>query len=574
MVGDREKGRYFVCWTMCILGCSCYSFLLFRFILTYSIFSCSFFSAIAYMDSKWINSDERRGSEKENISTAPPLSEDSLPLFLKQKLEKIRNRSSASSHSVSSYEGFGSFHSENVEVLIGQSNEIYTPPVIPLVARRVLKKDKVDALNAYTSKDEEMLEAEMGRLVERPTKKCEFGETFRKEYFIITQDMVFINHGGFGSALYGAMFMKHQLEKRMEHEVVEFVDREVLPLVVYSVRRVSDFIHSNPWDVVLVQNATFAMNSAIKLIESSDVVAYFDTEYLAVYKIMWYHCKKVGAPFFELPLNQFIHDEEIMGNDEKLAAHICSLLPEGCTTLIMDHVTSTSALCFPVFSHIIPAVRKCGVKKIIVDGAHAPLQVDLNFNDLPELSKPTVYLGNFHKWMSSPKGAGFLWADRKAVPSGFSAVLSHGAGDGFLSEFIWDGTKDYGAYLTLPAIIDFWTTQNLSRVREYCSTLLQDAVKMLTNAFESRRVARHSPFMALVELPNKLQERRASAKYIQDMLHDEFSIEVPIKHIEGRFYVRISAFVYNTLAEYVYLKEAVLIIADWCDSSSRAIEMK
>lgn len=537
----------------------------------------SFSNVACIMDSEPIELADNIQCVNNPLSHKLNWNSDSLPLYLQVKLNQIRNRPIASSESITSYEGFGSFHSENVEVLITQPEEVYRPPFIPTIARRLLTKSEVDGVVKYTTNDtngEETLERELSSLVEGSTAKCEFGEIFKKEYFLISKKMVFINHGGFGSALYGAMFIKHQLEKRMEHEVVEFVDREVLPLVVHSVRKVSDFLNSNPWDVVLVQNATYAMNSAIKLIESSDIVAYFDTEYLAVYKIMWYHCKKVGATFFELPLNQYLHDAEVMGDDNNLAKLICSLLPEGCTTLIMDHITSTSALCFPVFSHIIPAVRRQGVKKIIVDGAHAPLQVELNFNGLPELSKPTVYLGNFHKWMSSPKGAGFLWCNSKSVKSGFSAVLSHGAGDGFLSEFIWDGTKDYGAYLTLPAIIDFWKAQELSRVREYCSTLLRDAIEMLTLAFKTRRVARHSPLMALVELPNKLQGQCVSAKYVQDMLHDQFCIEVPIKKIEGRFYIRISAFVYNTFAEYVYLKEAVLIIAEWWESASRQPETK
>lgn len=55
------------------------------------------------------------------------------------------------------------------------------------------------------------------------------------------------------------------------------MDRHLLPLIVYSIRRLSSFIHANPRQVVFVQNATFALNAAMRLIDGDDVVAFCDT---------------------------------------------------------------------------------------------------------------------------------------------------------------------------------------------------------------------------------------------------------------------------------------------------------
>eukprot|EP00796_Vickermania_ingenoplastis_P008635 gene8635-6066_t len=491
--------------------------------------------------------------------------------------------------SIAAYEGFGSFHSENVEVLIAQPEETYQSPTLPLAARRVLcrselqrlaplreaveaaqgagdgaplKLPRVEGARGQSDAPAEAYAAALERILAVPQAVCPLGAVMRREHFVIADDLVFINHGGFGSALLGALEVKRQLERHMENEVVEFVDRELLPWIVYSIRRLSRFFDADCRDVVLVQNATFALNSAMKVISQGDVVAYLDTEYLAVYKIVWYRCKEVGASLHEIALSKYLQDEKVMGDDAALTSVISSQLPPGCTTLVLDHITSTSAQCLPVFSHIIPAARRLGVKKIIVDGAHAPLQLDLRFRSLPTESQPTAYVGNLHKWFSSPKAAGFLWVRREDAESISSAVLSHGAGDGLLSEFVWDGTKDYGAYLTIPAIIDFWEAQDLRRVRRYCSTLLQSAAAMLTSAFGSRPVPRGSPFMTLVELPETLQGDRVTAKHIQDVLHDDFGIEVPVKRVEGRYYLRISAFVYNTPDEYLYLRDAVLAAAE------------
>ncbi|KAG5474919.1 hypothetical protein CUR178_04369 [Leishmania enriettii] len=554
-----------------------------------------------------------------------------LPASLQALLTASEGRSLAAD--VAAFEGFGSFHSGNVESLMAMAGEACQPPAhVPAFARRILSKSEialmqmkppreadyphVSGLNRRrkrsrteatqrsdaghclsgcsntdnVTKMDDALSSEVSRcsflpvvgawnscwkrqvceMTNEAVVPCEFGKSFRREHFIITTDMVFVNHGAFGSALAGAILIKRLYEEHMEEEVVQFVDRELLPLIVYSIRALGRFLHADPRQVVLVQNATFALNCAVRMVDKNDVVAFFDTEYLAVYKMIWFRCQEVGASLHEIGLNRFLHDPAVMGDDTALAAEICRQLPVNCTTVVLDQVTSTSALCFPVFTHIIPALRQRGVRKIIVDGAHALLQVVLDFNALPPESQPTVFVGNLHKWFSSPKSAGFFWVRLDDMEKMHSVVLSHGAGEGLLSEFIWDGTRDYGTYLSIPATVDFWEKQGLQRVRDYCSHLLSSAADMLTLAFGSRKVARHSPFMSLVELPEKLQDGLITTKYIQDTLHDTGLIEVPVKHIEGRYYLRISAFVYNTPDEYVYLREAILSFADkWAKSPQR-----
>lgn len=76
--------------------------------------------------------------------------------------------------------------------------------------------------------------------------------------------------------------------------------------------------------------------------------------------------------------------------------------------------------------------------------------------------------------------------------------------------------------------------------------------------------------MVLIELPSAVQQydgekpcgTSAHAKYIQDRLYFEFSVEVPVKCIEGLLYVRISAHIYNYFEQYVHiLGPAILSIA-------------
>ena len=76
------------------------------------------------------------------------------------------------------------------------------------------------------------------------------------------------------------------------------------------------------------------------------------------------------------------------------------------------------------------------------------------------------YVGNGHKWLCAPRGVAVLWAKRglrwRSGDGGSSgvervrvrpAVVSHGFGDGAWSAFAWDGCRDYGAALSLPALL-------------------------------------------------------------------------------------------------------------------------
>jgi hypothetical protein len=136
--------------------------------------------------------------------------------------------------------------------------------------------------------------------------------------------------------------------------------------------------------------------------------------------------------------------------------------------------------------------------------------------------------------------------------------VSHGSRAGYLSEFVWDGTKDYGAYLSIPAVVDFWmNTVGLRQTREYCMGLLKAAEAMFCKAFDVAAVARGSPFMTLIRLPLFFRRRHYSGKFVQDTLHTRYSVEVPVKEIDGVLYIRISAFVNNTLADYERVRDAL-----------------
>lgn len=85
----------------------------------------------------------------------------------------------------------------------------------------------------------------------------------------------------------------------------------------------------------------------------------------------------------------------------------------------------------------------------------------------------------------------FIWAHEGKVKSKIrSPVVSHGFNSGYFSEFVWNGTTDYGAHLAVPAVVDFWTNiVGVQRARNYCQDLLSQATKLLETKFKSKPMA-------------------------------------------------------------------------------------
>lgn len=170
------------------------------------------------------------------------------------------------------------------------------------------------------------------------------------------------------------------------------------------------------------------------------------------------------------------------------------------------------------------------------------------------------------QWLCVPRGAGVLWARRDVQAGTHPAVLSHGADEGFVSRFIWDGARDYSPVLAVPAALRFWAwLGGPAAVYAYQRQLLSAAVALLTQRWGTEALAppEITGAMTLVRLPFGVSHNAPAgatsehAKAVQDCLYLN-NIEVPVKNLRFRLYVRLSAHVYNSIGDFEKLAEAVL----------------
>ncbi|RHY20070.1 hypothetical protein DYB25_004537 [Aphanomyces astaci] len=378
-----------------------------------------------------------------------------------------------------------------------------------------------------------------------------FGHDLKAAFFL-DPTWIFLNHGAFGSTLRLAMHTAQMWRDYAEEQPLKFIDRELFFHLVDSIKALASSIRaSSPKDVVLLTNATAGINTVVesmaKRMRPGDSIYTLDVAYGAVKKLLHQVCSE-----HELMLHTQALPYAISHDDDAILTFIADTIPPDCKLVVVDHITSNTATVLPV-QRIVELCHARGIP-VLVDGAHGLLNLDLDVSDIGA----DFYVGNCHKWLCSTKGAAFLHVQPEHQAKMRPRSQSHGLDGSFQARFLWTGLQDYSALLTLPTILAYWN--QASGVREYMHETVDVADRELRRAWhlpESIVPAHKRSAMRLVPLPPHVfgldattTKTSSDAKCVQDRLHAEFHVEVPVKCIDGRLYLRLSAHVYNCVEDY------------------------
>ena len=176
-----------------------------------------------------------------------------------------------------------------------------------------------------------------------------------------------------------------------------------------------------PEDFGFVGNATDGVNAVLRSMDlrAGDELLTTDHVYHAIRQAMRYVAGRAGATVRELPVPLPVESADQIAN-----AVLAGLSPR-TRLLVIDHVTSPTALVFPI-ERIIAGSAERGVD-VLVDGAHAPGMLPLDVGRLGA----AYYAGNLHKWVCAPKGSAFLWARPDLQANVHPLVISHFLSEGF-----------------------------------------------------------------------------------------------------------------------------------------------
>lgn len=369
------------------------------------------------------------------------------------------------------------------------------------------------------------------------------------DQFLLRPGVTFLNHGSFGATPRPVFEVYRAWQRELEAQPVEFLGRRLPGLLAEARACLGGYVGADPNNLVFVPNATHGVNIVAHALDlqPGDEVLGTSHEYGAAARAWRFYCAKRGARYVERPLTL------PLTSPEDVVERLWQGVTERTRVVFLSHITSPTAVILPV-AEVARRARAAGILTVI-DGAHAPGQVDLALDELGA----DFYTGNCHKWLCSPKGAGFLYA-RPAVQAlveplvvswGWEAERS--SGSTFQDYLSWAGTSDPAAYLSAPAAIAFQAAHDWHEVRAACHALAAAARESVADLTGLPHVYPETFFgqMCVAPLPVGTLDRLGTR------LWDEAQVEIPQIRWQGQEFLRISIQAYNSPGDVERLVEAL-----------------
>lgn len=369
---------------------------------------------------------------------------------------------------------------------------------------------------------------------------------------MLGQDVTYLNHGSFGARPVAIHEHQEALRRQVELQPIQGIDGDMYELMPSIRDSLATFLGAKREHLDLVCNASEAVNSILRSLDlcPGDELLVPDHAYGAVLQTLRYVADCSGATI------KVLHVPVPVASEDQLVQHLVSAMTDRTRLLLVDHVTSPTAIRFPVKA-LVAAARDRGID-VLVDGAHAPGMLELDVDSIGA----TWYIGNLHKWVCAPIGAAFIVTDVDRIDDLHPAIISHGYKKGHVEEFNWQGTRDYTPWRSIPFVLDWIEREwGWGPMRQHNHQMASWAHAMLCEAWDVEPI---SPLdgsrlgsMATLALPESIRSAHGELGPLHDLLLDEHRIEVPVMEWDDRLWLRISAQLYNRPEDYHRLAEAV-----------------
>jgi isopenicillin-N epimerase len=364
-----------------------------------------------------------------------------------------------------------------------------------------------------------------------------------KDLFLLNPEVVYLNHGSFGACPRPVFEVYQRWQLELERQPVEFMGRRAVGLLAEARTALAQFLGCAPDEVVYFPNPTTALNLVARSLDlkPGDEIIASDHEYGAMDRTWRYICNKRGAAYIRQPVSLPV------GEPEEFVEQLWAGVNNRTRALFLSHITSPTAIRFPVET-VCARAREQGILTII-DGAHAPGQLDLDLDGLGA----DFYAGACHKWLCAPKGASFLYARRGVQSLLEPLVVSWGweaeqpSPSRFIDHHEWQGTRDLAAFLSVPAAIDFQQEHEWPVVRRHCHALAVDLRQRLLEILGTPGLTPDGETWFVQMFTVQLPELDTAA--FQRTLLEQHGVEVVAQRWNRLPLLRVSLQAYNTAGD-------------------------
>lgn len=383
----------------------------------------------------------------------------------------------------------------------------------------------------------------------KKTASFEFGPEARS-LWAFEEGCTYLNHGAFGAVPNAVTEAANDWRRRIDAQPSRFMEEELPPLLRRTADTIGGYMGADGKDIVFLDNSTTAINAVLRslvLMPGDDVLTTTHT-FPAVMRTLEFVCDRADARLLQTWLPYPITDPE-----QAYDAVVDAITPR-TRLVVIDQITSKTAIVLPL-REIIEECNDRGIQ-VLVDGAHGPGMIQTDLNRLGA----TWYAGNTHKWLGSPRGSAILWTVPERQHLVRPTTISHFVAEGYTPAFDWPGTKDFSSYLSIPAAMTFRAEFGEEKIQSYCRDLAIQSGRMLASALGTERGQPDSmtAFMTTVVLPDSAGPAKpANAIALRRKLRDEFGVEVDIQALDDRLWLRVSTYVYNSIADIEVLIDAL-----------------
>jgi isopenicillin-N epimerase len=378
--------------------------------------------------------------------------------------------------------------------------------------------------------------------------------------WLLDPDLDFLNHGSFGAVPREVLAVQTAWREAIERDPIEMMGRRIFELLEPSRWAAGELLSCEPDAVGFSPNATSAINAVVRSMtfKPGDRIVAPNHVYNGVRQTLRWVAARDGAEYLEFPIEMPIE------NATQLADRVLESIPDRTRLLVIDEISSPTAIRFPVER----ITRECADRgiEVIIDGAHAPGMVAVDVSRLESLGM-LAWTGNLHKWAYVPKSCAALFVHESKRDSVHPVIISHFLDGGFKREFEWQGTIDFTPWLTVPAALAFMeTTFGFDRLLEHNHQLATWAQAHLCRTWDVEPL---TPLdgsllgaMAAMTLPRRIQQHFDNPMVLQHTLYDSHRVETPVHAWGDDWLIRVSAQAYNRPEQYERLGRAILELAD------------